>query len=921
MRVSGQPQGSPLKGLNPIAAVSAGASEGIFMSGVNEIRSTFLDYFRKNGHEVVASSPLVPRNDPTLMFTNAGMVQFKNVFTGLESRPYSRATTAQKSVRAGGKHNDLDNVGYTARHLTFFEMLGNFSFGDYFKERAIELAWTLITRDFGLSKDKLLVTVYHTDDDAALLWKKIAGFSDDRIIRIPTSDNFWAMGDTGPCGPCSEIFIDRGEHIWGGPPGSPEEDGDRFLEFWNLVFMQYEQVTKEQRIDLPRPSIDTGMGLERMASIMQGVDSVFETDLFRHLIDYTASTLGRAPDAETVASYRIIADHLRSCCFLVADGVLPSNEGRGYVLRRIMRRAMRHAQLLGAAEPLMWRLVPALLREMGQAYPELVRGEALITETLRLEETRFRKTLARGLGLLEDATTGLKAGDMLDGETAFKLYDTYGFPLDLTQDALRQRSISVNLDGFQDAMERQKAEARKSWAGSGDAATETVWFGVRERSGATEFLGYDTEQAEGIVLSLIKDGAVVDQAGEGEDIAIVVNQTPFYGESGGQMGDTGTISGEGFSIAVTDTQKKADGLFVHVGKVAKGAVRTGAAVELKVDHARRSRLRANHSATHLIHEALREVLGTHVAQKGSLVAPERLRFDISHNKPIAPDELEEVERMANEIVVQNSQVMTRLMSVDDAIAEGAMALFGEKYGDEVRVVSMGTGLHGAKANRPYSVELCGGTHVGATGDIGLVRVVSDSAVAAGVRRIEALTGEAARKHLDEQDRRLKSVAATLKVASGDVFARVEALLDERKKLERELSEARKKLALGGGSAAAAGAPSENEVVAGVGFLGKSVTGVAPKDLKSLADAGKNSLGSGIVVFVGAGEDGKASVVVGVTDDLTTRFSAVDLVRVASATLGGQGGGGRPDMAQAGGPDATRAADAIAAVKAALETAA
>jgi len=918
--VSGQPQGTPLKGLNPIAAVSAGASEGIFMSGVNEIRSTFLDYFRKNGHEVVASSPLVPRNDPTLMFTNAGMVQFKNVFTGLESRPYSRATTAQKSVRAGGKHNDLDNVGYTARHLTFFEMLGNFSFGDYFKERAIELAWNLITRDFGLSKDKLLVTVYHTDDDAALLWKKIAGFSDDRIIRIPTSDNFWAMGDTGPCGPCSEIFIDRGEHIWGGPPGSPEEDGDRFLEFWNLVFMQYEQVTKEERIDLPRPSIDTGMGLERMASILQGVDSVFETDLFRHLIDYTASTLGRAPDAETVASYRIIADHLRSCCFLVADGVLPSNEGRGYVLRRIMRRAMRHAQLLGAADPLMWKLVPALLREMGQAYPELVRGEALITETLRLEETRFRKTLARGLGLLEDATTGLKAGDMLDGETAFKLYDTYGFPLDLTQDALRQRSISVNLDGFQDAMERQKAEARKSWAGSGDAATETVWFGVREKTGATEFLGYDTEQAEGIVLSLVKDGQVVDQAGEGVDIAVVVNQTPFYAESGGQMGDTGTISGEGFSIAVTDTQKKADGLFVHVGKVAKGTVKTGAAVELKVDHARRSRLRANHSATHLIHEALREVLGTHVAQKGSLVAPERLRFDISHNKPIAPEELEEVERMANEIVVQNSPVTTRLMSVDDAIAEGAMALFGEKYGDEVRVVSMGTGLHGAKANRPYSVELCGGTHVGATGDIGLVRVVSDSAVAAGVRRIEALTGEAARKHLDEQDRRLKSVAATLKVAPGDVFARVEALLDERKKLERELSDARKKLALGGGSAGAAGAPSENEVVAGVGFLGKSVTGVAPKDLKSLADAGKTSLGSGIVVFVGAGDDGKASVVVGVTDDLTARFSAVDLVRVASAALGGQGGGGRPDMAQAGGPDATKAADAIAAVKAALEAA-
>lgn len=888
------------------------------MSGVNEIRSTFLDYFRKEGHEVVASSPLVPRNDPTLMFTNAGMVQFKNVFTGLEKRPYSRATTAQKSVRAGGKHNDLDNVGYTARHLTFFEMLGNFSFGDYFKERAIELAWNLITREFGLKKDKLLVTVYHTDDEAAGYWKKIAGFSDDRIIRIPTSDNFWAMGDTGPCGPCSEIFIDRGEHIWGGPPGSPEEDGDRFLEFWNLVFMQYEQVTKEERIDLPRPSIDTGMGLERMASILQGVESVFETDLFRHLIDAASSALGRGPDADTVASFRVIADHLRSSCFLVADGVLPSNEGRGYVLRRIMRRAMRHAQLLGASEPLMWKLVPALVREMAQAYPELGRGEALITETLKLEETRFRKTLARGLGLLSEATEKLGAGDMLDGETAFKLYDTYGFPLDLTQDALRQRSISVDLAGFTDAMERQRAEARKSWAGSGDAATETVWFSVRENTGATDFLGYETEQAEGLVLALVKDGKTVDSAAQGDTVAVVVNQTPFYGESGGQMGDTGVISGEGFSIEITDTQKKADGLFVHLGRVASGTVKTGAAVELKVDHARRSRLRANHSATHLIHEALREVLGTHVAQKGSLVAPERLRFDISHNKPISADELEEVERMANEIVVQNTPVSTRLMSVDDAIAEGAMALFGEKYGDEVRVVSMGTGLHGAKANRPYSVELCGGTHVRATGDIGLVRIVSDSAVAAGVRRIEALTGEAARKHLDEQDKRLKAIASTLKISPADVAARVETLLEERKKLEKELSEARKKLALGDRSPA--GVPAENETIAGVGFLGKAVSGVSPKDLKPLADAGKKTLGSGVVVFVGAGEDNKASVVVGVTDDLTTRFSAVDLVRVASAALGGQGGGGRPDMAQAGGPDASKAEDAIAAVKAALEAA-
>src|SRR5690606_5990484 len=639
------------------------------MSGVNEIRSTFLDYFRKHGHEVVASSPLVPRNDPTLMFTNAGMVQFKNVFTGLEQRPYVRATTAQKSVRAGGKHNDLDNVGYTARHLTFFEMLGNFSFGDYFKAEAIELAWNLITKDFALPKEKLLVTVYHTDDEAAELWKKIAGFSDDKIIRIPTSDNFWAMGDIGPCGPCSEIFIDRGEHIWGGPPGSPEEDGDRFLEFWNLVFMQFEQVTKEERVPLPRPSIDTGMGLERMASILQGVESVFETDLFRHLIDATASALGRGPQPDNVASFRVIADHLRSSCFLVADGVLPSNDGRGYVLRRIMRRAMRHAQLLGADAPLMWKLVPALVREMGQAYPELVRGEALITETLKLEETRFRKTLTRGLGLLAEATAGLGEGDMLDGETAFKLYDTYGFPLDLTQDALRHRNISVDLAGFTHAMERQKAEARASWAGSGEAATEAVWFQLREKLGATEFLGYTTESAEGVVTALVRDGSEIVEANAGEKVDVIVNQTPFYGESGGQVGDTGTMTGGGFEIEVEDTQKTGDGLFVHAGIVKSGTVRTGSPVELQVDPARRRRIRANHSATHLIHEALREVLGSHVAQKGSLVAPDRLRFDFSHPKPISEEELAEIEQIANEIVLQNSPVTTRLMAVDDAIAE------------------------------------------------------------------------------------------------------------------------------------------------------------------------------------------------------------------------------------------------------------
>ena len=885
------------------------------MSGVNDIRSTFLNYFASNGHEVVASSPLVPRNDPTLMFTNAGMVQFKNVFTGLETRPYKRATTAQKSVRAGGKHNDLDNVGYTARHLTFFEMLGNFSFGDYFKENAIELAWNLITKEFGLKKDNLLVTVYHTDEEAAEYWKKIAGFTDDRIIRIATSDNFWAMGDTGPCGPCSEIFIDRGEHIFGGPPGSADEDGDRFLEFWNLVFMQFDQPEPGVQVPLPRPSIDTGMGLERMASILQGVESVFETDLFRHLIDTTASAIGKAPDAATVASFRVIADHLRSSCFLIADGVLPSNEGRGYVLRRIMRRAMRHAQLLGAGDPLMHKLVPALVREMGQAYPELVRGQALIEETLKLEETRFRTTLARGLGLLSEATQSLDKGDRLDGETAFKLYDTYGFPLDLTQDALRQRGISVDTDGFNAAMAKQKADARASWVGSGEAATETVWFSVRDRVGPTEFLGYDTEVAEGVITALVKDGAEVAEVGAGDLASIVVNQTPFYGESGGQVGDTGTMTGDGFSIEISATHKKGDGVFVHTGRVVVGTVKVGLAVEMAVDHERRAKIRANHSATHLLHEALREVLGTHVAQKGSLVAPDRLRFDFSHPKPITQEELDIVETYANEIVLQNAPVTTRLMAVDDAIAEGAMALFGEKYGDEVRVVRMGSALHGEKTGKAYSVELCGGTHVSATGDIGLVRLVAEGAVASGIRRLEALTGDAARIYLDEQDKRLKAAAAALKVAPADVVTRLEAVLEERKKLERELGDARKKLALGGG---AAGADSDDkETVAGVAFLGKVVSGVSAKDLKPLADEGKKSLGSGVVVFVGTSEDGKASVVVGVTDDLKDRFSAVDLVRAASAAIGGQGGGGRADMAQAGGPDGDKAADAVSAVKTAM----
>ncbi len=885
------------------------------MSGVNDIRSTFLDYFKANGHEVVSSSPLVPQNDPTLMFTNAGMVQFKNVFTGLEQRPYKTAATAQKCVRAGGKHNDLDNVGYTARHHTFFEMLGNFSFGDYFKERAIELAWNLITKEFGLAKDRLCVTVYHTDDEAFGLWKKIAGLADEKIIRIPTSDNFWAMGDTGPCGPCSEIFYDHGEHIWGGPPGSPEEDGDRFIEIWNLVFMQYEQITKEERVNLPRPSIDTGMGLERIAAVLQGQHDNYDIDLFRALIEASVELTGVKAEGERRASHRVIADHLRSAAFLISDGVLPSNEGRGYVLRRIMRRAMRHAELLGAREPVIYKLLPVLVQQMGRAYPELARAEALISETLKLEETRFRKTLERGLSLLSEATADLSKGDSLDGETAFKLYDTYGFPLDLTQDALRNRGIGVDLTGFNDAMQRQKAEARAHWAGSGDKATEAVWFELKEKFGATEFLGYSSESAEAEVQAIVKDGAVVDSASEGDTVQVVVNQTPFYGESGGQVGDTGVIAGDNVKLAVSETQKKGEGLFVHTATVTEGSLRAGDAVVMTVDHARRSRLRANHSATHLIHEALREILGTHVAQKGSLVAPERLRFDVSHPKPMSAEELKVVEAMANEIVTQNTSVTTRLMSVDDAIAEGAMALFGEKYGDEVRVVSMGTAIHGPKAGKPYSVELCGGTHVSATGEIGLVRILSESAVGAGVRRIEAVTGEAARAYLSEQDERVKQVATALKVQPAEVVTRVEQLVEERRKLERELAEAKRRLAMGGGGQAAADEGARE--VGGVKFLGRVLKGVEAKDLKGLVDESKAGLGSGVVTLIAVSEDGKASVVVGVTDDLTGRYSAVELVRLASAAVGGKGGGGRADMAQAGGPDGEKADAAIAAVEKAL----
>ena len=889
------------------------------MSGVNEIRSAFLEYFGRNGHEIVASGPLVPRNDPTLMFTNAGMVPFKNVFTGLEKRDYQRATTAQKCVRAGGKHNDLDNVGYTARHHTFFEMLGNFSFGDYFKDRAIELAWNLITKEFALPKDRLLVTVYAEDDEAFSLWKKIAGLSEDKIIRIPTSDNFWAMGDTGPCGPCSEIFYDHGDHIWGGPPGSPEEDGDRFIEIWNLVFMQYEQLPGE-RINLPRPSIDTGMGLERVAAVLQGVHDNYDIDLFRALISASENAVGVEAEGAQRASHRVIADHLRSASFLIADGVLPSNEGRGYVLRRIMRRAMRHAHLLGAEEPLMWRLVPTLVREMGRAYPELTRAEALITETLKLEERRFRKTLARGLTLLDDASAGLGEGAEFDGETAFKLYDTYGFPLDLTQDALRARGVSVDLEAFNTAMERQRAEARAAWSGSGEAATDTVWFTLKERCGATDFLGYDTETAEGVVTALVRDGGEAMELKEGETGFVVLNQTPFYGESGGQVGDTGRMRGEGgVELEVTDTQKKADGLFVHEVRVLSGKVTIGLPLELLVDATRRGSIRANHSATHLVHEALREVLGTHVAQKGSLVSPERLRFDFSHPKPMSAEELAEVEEIANQIVLQNAPVETRLMGVDEAIEEGAMALFGEKYGDEVRVVSMGRALRGAKAGKTYSAELCGGTHVSRTGDIGLVTLVTEGAVASGVRRIEALTGAAARRHLAGQDARVREIASVLKSGQADVTERVAALVEEKRRLERELADTRKKLAMGGGGAG--DADKGLREIGGIKLMARIVEGLNPKDLKGLADEAKGQIGSGIVVLVNASEDNKAAIVVGVTGDLTDRFNAVELVKVGSEVLGGRGGGGRPDMAQAGGSDASQAEAAVAAIAKALETAA
>ena len=898
------------------AGAKVGAKAHVVPTRTNDIRSAFLDFFGKNDHLVVPSAPLVPRHDPTLMFTNAGMVPFKNVFTGQEKAKGPRAASSQKCVRAGGKHNDLDNVGYTARHHTFFEMLGNFSFGDYFKERAIALAWELLTKDFELPKAKLLITVYVDDDEAASLWKKISGFSDDRILRVAGADNFWSMGDTGPCGPCSEIFYDHGAHLPGGPPGSADEDGDRFVEIWNLVFMQYEQREDGKRVDLPHPSIDTGMGLERIAAVMQGTHDNYAIDLFKTLIAASVELTGVAAEGANAAAHRIIADHLRASSFLIADGVLPSNEGRGYVLRRIMRRAMRHAHLLGAKDPLLYRLVPTLIGEMGRAFPELSRGEDLIEETLKLEEVRFRETLERGLRLLDEAVESLKPGDTLPGEMAFKLYDTYGFPYDLTEDALKAMGLGVDAKGFAAAMERQRAEARKSWAGSGEAATEQVWFELKEELGATEVLGYETETASGEIVALVKDGKPVDKLGKGDRGIVIVNQTPFYAESGGQVGDRGRLSvGEDVVFNVEDTQKKLHGLFLHQGVLETGTLLRGQTVTLDVDHTRRTTTRAHHSATHLLHEALRQVLGLHVAQKGSLVEPGRLRFDFSHPKPMTADEIAAVEDMANAMILQNAPVETHLMTPDEAIEQGALALFGEKYGDEVRVVSMGVTPGSPKAGHAYSIELCGGTHVGRTGDIGLLKITGESAVASGVRRVEALTGEAARSFLDAQDARVREASELLKVSPEEMLERLAAVVDERRKLERELADARKQMALGGGSAD--GDDANIITVGDTSFFRLRVSGLPNNDLKMLADEGKAKVKSGVVAIANTAPDGKGGLVVGVTDDLTGRYNAVDLVRAGAVALGGKGGGGRPDLAQAGGPDGGQADAALDAIAGAI----
>jgi alanyl-tRNA synthetase len=877
------------------------------MTGVNDIRESFLSFFEKQGHTRRASAPLVPQNDPTLLFVNAGMVPFKNIFTGAETPFAPRATTSQKCVRAGGKHNDLDNVGYTARHHTFFEMLGNFSFGDYFKEQAIQYGWNLVTKEFGLDPKRLLVTVYAEDDEAAALWKKIAGLPDDRIIRIATSDNFWSMGDTGPCGPCSEIFYDHGDKIPGGPPGSPDEDGDRFIEIWNLVFMQFEQSADGSRTLLPKPSIDTGMGLERIAAVLQGVHNNYEIDLFANLIKAEEDLYGAKAAGDHLASFRVIADHLRTSAFLIADGVLPSNEGRGYVLRRIMRRAMRHGHLLGAREPMMHRLTPALIGEMGKAYPELGRAKAAIESALEQEEGRFQRTLGRGLSLLDEATTGLGAGDALPGETAFRLYDTFGFPLDLTQDILRSRGMSVDTDAFDAAMDVQREGSRSAGFTSGDTATDDIWFAVRDTSGASKFGGYAATEGQGKLVAIAAGGALVDTLEPGA-AELVFDATPFYAESGGQAGDHGEITFDGGArFIVRDVQKRAGDVHVHVGELVSGSAKLGAVAKLHVDAVRRKAVMANHSATHLLHAALRNVLGEHVTQKGSLVEADRLRFDFSHGAPVTAAQIEAIEEQVNAVIRQNTAAEIKVTTPEKAIEAGALALFGEKYGDEVRVLSMGKG-----EGKAYSVELCGGIHVERTGDIAVFVITSEGGVSAGVRRIEAATGAEALAYLKGRARIAEDLAESLKVPLKDVPRKVSALTDERRSLEKDLAEAKRKLAMGGGGSAPAGP----EVINGVNLIARVAEGVGGKDLRALVDEAKAKIGSGVVAFVGVA-DGKAGVAIGVTADLTSKFSAVDLVKVAAAALGGQGGGGRPDMAQAGGPDASKADEAIAAVKAAL----
>ena len=876
------------------------------MTSTNDIRRGFLDYFGAAQHDIVSSAPLVPYNDPTLMFVNAGMVPFKNVFTGLESRETPRAASSQKCVRAGGKHNDLDNVGYTARHHTFFEMLGNFSFGDYFKEQAITHAWTLLTKEWGLDPSRLTTTVYHTDDEAFDLWRKIAGLPEERIIRIATNDNFWSMGDTGPCGPCSEIFYDHGDHIFGGPPGSPDEDGDRFVEIWNLVFMQFERQDDGTDVPLPKPSIDTGMGLERIAAVMQGVHDNYDTDTFKALINASEELTGTKAQGEQMASHRVIADHLRSTSFLLADGVMPSNEGRGYVLRRIMRRAMRHAHILGAKEPLMHRLVGSLAAEMGAAYPELLRAQPMIEATLKQEETQFRRTLDKGIKLLDEATTGMQPGDILAGDTAFKLYDTYGFPYDLTEDALRAQGLGIDQAGFETAMNNQKAMARAAWKGSGAKASDDVWFDIAERVGSTEFTGYSANEGEGQVVALVNDGVEVQSAAANDTVTVITNQTPFYGESGGQMGDAGVISSTNMRGDVTDTAKPLGRLHAHQVTIGTGEIKVGDFVTLKIDTARRDSLRANHSATHLLHASLRERLGSHVTQKGSLVAPDRLRFDFSHNQAVTADEIAMIEADVNAQIRGNQAVTTRLMTPDDAVAAGALALFGEKYGEEVRVLTMGK-----TEDTHYSLELCGGTHVNALGDIALFTIVSEGAVASGIRRIEALTGEAARLWLVGRETQLKNVAAMLKTAPDEVGARIETLMSERKRMEKELSEAKTALALSGGS----GPKAEAETIGDVTFMGQVINGIEPKALRGLADDQMKAIGSGIVAIIAANENSN-TVVVAVSPALHATLTAPDLVRAATEAMGAQGGGGRPDMAQGGGPAGAELAQAaLDAIKA------